>query len=206
MAKRKNGRRIGKDAELEAAGRFNALFGTDFYRSEQRKGATDSADLIDDGNPDLCIESKRRLFSKELHEAVEKARAEAGPGKSSFVLHRGPGERWLFTADLFELRLLVVRLARLLHATIPCGSCNGSGEFRNAASGVRSTCVDCDGLGIDSEDTVSAFLFFQAIRSKEVQAKVEADGVDGRKAANIAKAKAFRDRQKLKALQGEQVQ
>ena len=113
--KRRNSRRIGKDGELEAASRLNRLFGTDFYRSQQHKGATDAPDLIDDNHPEFACEGKRRQFSKELHDAVEKAREDSASDASAFVVHRGPGQRWLFTADLFELPVLALRLARLFH-------------------------------------------------------------------------------------------
>ena len=116
----KNGRRIGKTAELEAAGRFNRLFGTSFRRSQQFKGSSDSADIIDDDHPELCPEIKRRSdFSKKLHAAVEKARSETGEDQTAFVLHRIPGERWLLTVDLIETPELVARLAAIMIDRLP---------------------------------------------------------------------------------------
>jgi len=111
----KNGRRIGKDAELEAAGRLNALFGTRFYRSQQHKGRTDAPDIIDDDHPELSVEVKRVSgFSIQLHRAVEKARSETGEDGTAFVVHRIPGERWLLTVDLFEAPELTSKLAAIL--------------------------------------------------------------------------------------------
>lgn len=111
----KNGRRIGKDAELEGAGRLNRLFGTRFRRSQQHKGATDAPDLIDEDHPELSPEVKRRSdFSIKLHRAVEQARAEAAEESTAFVLHRVPGQRWLLTVDLLEAPELVTKLAALI--------------------------------------------------------------------------------------------
>ncbi len=186
--KPKNSRRIGKDAELEGAGRLNRLFGTNFRRSSQNRGAPDAPDIIDDDLPEFAIESKRRAFSVELDRAIQRARDERGDGCSSFVIHRGSGERWKFSADLFELPVLVLRLARLLHVPVTCSNCSGQGVvvFTNrdpleSKARTAGDCPECSGTGFDPDDVVSAF-FENAIAVAEVhQGKVEAEGVDGRR-------------------------
>jgi len=106
-----NARRIGKAAELEAAGKLNLLFGTGFRRSQQFKGHTDAPDLVCDQLDDVCPEVKRRAdYSVKLHRAVSQARNEAGPNKHAFVVHRRPGERWLLTVDLNDAPALFVRM------------------------------------------------------------------------------------------------
>ncbi len=153
-----NGRRIGKEAELEAAGRLNRLFGTQFRRSQQFKGSSESADIIDDDHPELCPEIKRRSdFSKKLHAAVEKARSETADDQTAFVLHRIPGERWLLTVDLIDSPKLVARLAAIMADRLPFGGADLEQWVLRRVT---------DGILIDAKEAAEA---------------AEAEGIDGKR-------------------------
>ena len=176
---RKNSRTIGKVAELQAAAKFNRLFMTNFRRAQQHKGAVDSADLIDDDLPYLCPESKRVAgFSTALHNAVDKARHEATPANSAFVLHRCPKRRWLLTVDLADAPELVVRLASLLAEWGGCDRCDGTGWV--AAGNIPDVkCDICDGTGTDPNGKVAEFLKAAGTAARERKAVAEAEGIDG---------------------------
>ncbi len=153
----KNSDQIGKAAEREAADRFNRMFGTNFYRSQQHKGATDAPDLIDDNHPELCPEVKRdSSFSIKLHRAVDKAREEAGENHSAFVLHRVPDQRWLLTVDLLDAPELVLMLTSIL------ADCQGilhesttrrvlNYEFKNMVDDARRIKKEAESEGIDGK-------------------------------------------------------
>jgi hypothetical protein len=150
-----NGRRIGKDAELEAAGRLNALFGTEFYRSQQHKGAVDAPDIIDDDHPELAVEVKRRSdYSVKLHRAVEKARSETDDEGTALVIHRIPGERWLLTVDLFEAPELVAKLGAILFEQL--GFDDDGGTFETMLDHARETQVEVEIDGISGKKRIAS--------------------------------------------------
>lgn len=110
-----NSRRKGKGGELQACKEFNKLFGTNFYRSQQNRGAAGASDIIDDDHPELHPEVKRRQ-SMNLHNVMQQAREEAGNGGLAFALHRKDRERWLLTVDLEDAPELTLKLAKILEA------------------------------------------------------------------------------------------
>lgn len=185
MKKRKNSRRIGKVAELEGASRLNRLFTTNFYRSQQNRGAIDASDLIDDDHPELSPEVKRdSSFSVKLHRAVEKARGETLPDSTAFVIHRLPGERWLLTVDLLEAPELVVKLCRLLAEFGACPKCQGSGGVWTCGKPDGELCGPddcdrCDGSGRDPESDVEQFFQDALGNARSYQDHAESEGLDG---------------------------
>ena len=108
-----NSRRIGKRAELQASHKINEVLGTNFRRSQQHKGAKDSPDIIDDQNPQLAIEVKRRK-AMNLRNVVNQAKEEAAEDASAFVLHKKPREAWLLSADFEDVPALMCRLVSAL--------------------------------------------------------------------------------------------
>ncbi len=95
----------GERGEREAAKEWQRLFGSEMRRSQQYCGDSDESDDIV-GQAGLSLEVKRRQ-SFNLHDAVDKACAEAAEGRSGAVLHRKNHKPWLFTCRLDDLPAIV---------------------------------------------------------------------------------------------------
>lgn len=164
-----NSRRIGADAEREAAGRINRLFGTRFRRSQQHAGAIDAPDLIDDDHPELAPESKRNNgYSIALHRGVEKARSESDKDATAFVVHRMSGQRWLLTVDLLEAPELVSKLAAILFEKLP-------------ANLILAALDDLDTVSIAASGCAAAIFEAMLKDARAVQKIAEAEGINGKR-------------------------
>lgn len=114
--KRKNSRRKGKDAELEAKDELNRLFGTDCRRSQQFCGKAGDADVV--GLEGIFIEVKRRQ-SFSIDKTLETCAVDIAGGDFEvrpvpLILHRKDDTQWKATIPLNDLPALVERLNEIM--------------------------------------------------------------------------------------------
>lgn len=108
--------RKGASGERELAALLSAMFNADVRRgSSPYLPGIIAPDIL--GLPGVHIEVKRRgLFS--LPSAMRQSQADAAPGETPIVCHRGNVARWLVTCELSDLPRLadaVTRLTRPAH-------------------------------------------------------------------------------------------
>ena len=86
-----NGKRKGKDGELEAA-RLLRFYGYNARRGVQYKGGADSPDVV--GIPGAHIEVKRTERTA-LYDWIAQAKADSAPDEIPVVMHRKNRAQWL---------------------------------------------------------------------------------------------------------------
>ena len=115
-----NGRRKGKDAELEVADRLRRLLQTKAERSQQYSGmGSGPGDVIvydtHDKPMDLVVEVKRRerYSVNQLIAWCQRASSDAGDYNPAIVVHRGSRQPWLVTMQLDDIAAFIDEMGRL---------------------------------------------------------------------------------------------
>jgi len=99
----------GKVGELEASAKLGQVLGVPVARSQQYKGAADSADLQGTGRLHVEVKRCERL---NLYDAMAQAANDAGDNLP-IVLHRRNRQPWVFVCYLDDLVNVAAEVQRI---------------------------------------------------------------------------------------------